>query len=115
MAIRHFEINVYNTFLWNKFTTNKNGMNIIARGLIICSGDDAQQVRTYFLADGSPEPDPIIDRGGKRVQMFLPYQMMQNWTEMLRYEKPIYACYDTNNPHWAYISTLSEPVGEEES
>ena len=115
MAYRYFEINSYNTFLFNNFPATKNGVAITARGLIICNGDDAQQVRAYFLADGSPEPDPFVDRRGKRVQMFLPYQMMQNWIDLLRNEKPIYAFFDDNNPQWSRISTLSEPVGEEET
>jgi hypothetical protein len=115
MAYRYFEIETYNTFLFNKFLTTKQGVTITARGMIICNGDDVQQVRAYFLAEGSPAPDPFVDRDGKRLQMFLPYQMMQSWIDLLRNEKPIYAVYDTDNPQWSYVSTLSEPVGEEES
>lgn len=115
MARRFFEVKVYNIYLFNNFPTTKNGIAISARGLILCSGDNAQKMRAYFLADGSLEPDPFVDSGGKRVQMFLPFQMMQNWQEVLRNEKPIYAFFDSDNPQWSYISTLSEPVGEEES
>lgn len=114
MAQKFFEINVYNVFLYNKFSANKGGINITVRGMIIGSGDNAQQVRAYFLAEDSPEPAPIVDRGGKRLQMFLPYQMMQNWMDVLRNEKPIYAYYNTENTQWSFVSTLSEPVGEEE-
>jgi len=41
--------------------------------------------------------------------------MMQNWIDLLRNEKPIYAFFDADNPQWSRISTLSEPVGEEET
>ena len=115
MALRFFEVNSYNIFLLNKFLIYKNGITITARGLIICDGDNVQQLRVYFLADESPEPDPFVDNGGKRVQIFLPFQMMHNWQEVLRNEKPIYALFDSDDPRRSYITTLSEPVGEEES
>jgi hypothetical protein len=115
MAVRRFEISKYSIKLGDNMQASFGGTTIKARGVISCMGPDNQRVVGYFLADDSPVPTPTTTIGGKWGPVFLPKELMEQWVDMLRNEKPIYGYINTGRPEWTNISTSQEPVGEEET
>ena len=115
MAIRRFPITRYTIKLGDRLSASFGGTKIFARGLISCIGPDNQRVVAYFLADDSPVPSPTTTIGGKWGPVFLPKELMRQWADMLRNEKPLYGYINTDYPEWTSVSTSKEPVGEEET
>lgn len=115
MAIRRFKITSYSMKIGDKLSASFGGTNIEIRGVISCMGPDNQRIVAYFLTDNSQVPNPTTTIGGKWGPVFLPKELMGNWIDMLRNEKPIYGYINTDHPEWTNVSTSSEPVGEEES
>lgn len=115
MATRKFQITSYTIKLGDRMSASFGGTTIKARGIISCIGSDNQRVVAYFLADDSPVPAPTTTIGGKWGPVFLPKELMGQWTDMLRNEKPLYGYINTNHPEWTNVSTSQEPVGEEET
>jgi len=115
MATRSFQIKSYSYKLGDKMSATFGGTTIKIRGVVSAMGDDNQRVLGYFLSDDSPVPAPTTTIGGKWGPVFLPKELMGQWVDMLRNEKPVYGYINTDHPEWTSISTKSEPVGEEES
>lgn len=115
MATRKFQITSYTIKLGDRMSASFGGTTIKARGIISCIGPDNQRVVAYFLADDSPVPAPTTTIGGKWGPVFLPKELMGQWTDMLRNEKPLYGYINTGHPEWTNVSTSKEPVGEEET
>ena len=115
MGIRYFPITSYRIKLSDKSSAGFGGTIIKVRGLISCIGADNQRILAYFLTDDSPVPAPTTTWEGKWGPVFLPKEMMGQWVDMLRNEKPIYGYINTAHPEWTNISTSMEPVGEEET
>jgi len=109
-----FEIATYRIHLGYDFITSSiGGVRAHVRGLVTCLGTGGESLDAYFLADDSPVP-AALSRGEKSCSIFLSKDLMGNWTDMLRNEKPLYAHIFISVPYKSYISTVSEPVGEEE-
>ncbi len=68
----------------------------------------------YFLPGGAAIPDAMWNEDARVAVSFLPISDMAPFVDVLRNEKPIYGNIDTDAPGESYISTLHEPVGEEE-
>jgi len=115
MGIRRFQITSYRVKLSDKLSATFGGTKIKARGIISCIGSDNQRIVAYFLTDDSPVPAPTTTLEGKWGPVFLPKEIMGQWVDMLRNEKPIFGYINTDHPEWTYISTSAEPVGEEET
>jgi hypothetical protein len=115
MAIRSFSVTSYTIKLGDKLSASFGGTTIKARAVVSCIGSDNQRVVAYFLADDSPVPTPTTTIGGKWGPVFLPKELLGQWTDMLRNEKPLYGYINTDHPEWTNVSTSSEPVGEEET
>ena len=115
MATRNFKMTSYTIKLGDRMSASWGGTTIKYRGVISCIGLDDQRVLAYFLADDSPVPAPTTGHGGKWGPVFLPKELMGQWTDMLRNEKPLYGYINTNHPEWTNVSTSQEPVGEEET
>ena len=47
--------------------------------------------------------------------IFLPFEDMDQYVDMVRNEKPIYAYLNSDHPQWNSLKTSKEPVGEEET
>ncbi len=114
MAIHRFKINNYSIKLADKLGAYYS-VTIKARGVISCRGSANRSIVAYFLADDSPVPAPTTTLGGKCDVVFLPKELMEQWTDMLRNEKPLYGYINTTHPEWTNVSTSKEPVGEEET
>ncbi len=115
MATRNFQITSYIIKLGDRMSAGFGGTTIKIRGIISCMGPDNQRVVAYFPADDSPVPAPTTTIGGKWGPVFLPKELMGQWTDMLRNEKPLYGYINTGHPEWTNVSTSKEPVGEEET
>ena len=115
MAIRNFKISKYAIKLGDRLEATFGGTTIKARGIVSCMGPDNQRVVAYFLADDSPIPAPTTTIGGKWGPIFLPKELMGQWVDMVRNEKPLYGYIDTAHPERTQVSTSNEPVGEEET
>lgn len=115
MPVRKFPITSYKITLDDNLHTIYLDATIKSRGVLSCIGPDDQRVVAYFLADDSPVPAPTTIFGGKWGPILLPKEMMGQWVDMLRNEKPLFGYINTDHPDWTNVSSSEEPVGEEES
>ncbi len=89
------------------------GAEVRARGVVACFGEFLRLIY-YFLPDGVEARDAMWSEDARLCVVFLPFSVMPTFVDLLRNEKPIYGNIDTESPGDAFISTLHEPVGEEE-
>jgi hypothetical protein len=109
----HFEIKNYQITLGDRTTSKWSGEDVRARGIVACFGDN-QRILFYFMPEGESMPDPIANYGARLVVLFLPFNVMHAYVDILRNEAPIFGNLDLENPEETYISTMHEPVGEGE-
>jgi len=114
MAIKNFVVEKYSLKLGHGLTATWSGTRIKARGVVACHGGDHRFI-AYFLTDDSPVPNPVYVVANKVGAIFLPFNEMPPFVDMLRHERPIYAYLNSDRPEWNNISTSMEPVGEEEA
>lgn len=121
MSIHKFQLGGYKIRLGGPFGALKGDPQVQAFGVILCEGEDdvsAYRVTAYFLIDGSPAPAPTLSSDGHDATLGLPRDLMANWIDLLRNEKPVYGYIDTNRPASTYITTdqmFLEPIGEGEA
>ncbi|GAB1420505.1 hypothetical protein MASR2M15_06050 [Anaerolineales bacterium] len=118
MAFAMFEIRDY-MVIWRQLETRDfNGTIAKIRGIVRCSGIDAENneymMEIFMLAPDSAFPDPIIELDNRRGAIFFPITDMYALVDMLRNEKPIFGHLRTDRPEWTGITTTKEPVGEGE-
>ena len=89
------------------------GTEVRPRGVVACLGEFLRLIFN-FVPDGMETPSPMWSEDARLCVVFLPYSAMAAFVDILRNEKPIYGNIDTDAPGDAFISTLHEPVGEEE-
>ena len=77
------------------------GVDVRPRGVVACFGEFLRLIY-YFLPEGADAPSPMWSEDARL------------FVDLLRNEKPIYGNIDTDLPGDSFISTLHEPVGEEE-
>lgn len=114
MASKSFLIQNYQVALGHGLSAEWNGTEITSRGYIVCHGADHQLI-AYFLAADSPVPKPTYEVDEQVGAIFLPFDAMGAFVDLLRNEKPIYAHLDSDNPGSNQIRTTREPVGEGEA
>jgi len=112
MAKHVFQVKKYRVTLGDH-TTVWAGCETRARGVVACFGEHLRLI-FYFLGDDQQWPDPIWNPDGRVACVFLPFEALPVFVDMLRNEKPITANIDTDNPGDSFINTGDEPVGEEE-
>jgi hypothetical protein len=89
------------------------GVEVRPRGVVACFGEFLRLIY-YFLPEGAEAPAAMWSEDARLCVVFLPTDAMPAFVDLLRNEKPIYGNIDTDLPGDAFISTLHEPVGEEE-
>jgi hypothetical protein len=89
------------------------GTEVRSRGVVACFGEFLRLI-FYFLPDGADAAEAMWSEDARLCVAFLPFSDMGPFVDILRNEKPIYGNIDTDAPGDAFISTLHEPVGEEE-
>ncbi len=114
MATKTFEVQTYRVALGDRMTGVADGQSINFRGYIVCNGADGYHLVFYFLNPSSPVPSPSYLEEYKRGVVYLPFDQMHNYVDLLRNEKPMYAYMNSNSPQWNSIRTTNEPVGDEE-
>lgn len=114
MAINRFVVESYTVKLGHALTATWGGTQIRARGIMVCYGGDHRFI-AYFLTDDSSTPDPVYIPANKVGAIFLRFDEMPPFVDLVRNEKPIYAYLNSDRPEWNNLSTSQEPVGEEES
>ena len=63
----------------------------------------------FFLTEGSPIPQPMIDLENNKGAVFLSITDMLEFVDMLRNEKPIFGHLRADRPEWTSITTTEEP------
>ena len=114
MATKRFMVERYSIKLGDALTATWSGTQIKARGIIACRGGKHRFI-AYFLTPDSLIPDPVYIEANRVGAIFLPFEEMNAYVDLVRNEKPIYAYMNSSRPEWNNLSTSEEPVGEEES
>ncbi|MDP2481888.1 MAG: hypothetical protein Q8W45_01285 [Candidatus Palauibacterales bacterium] len=89
------------------------GVEVRPRGVVACFGEFLRLI-FYFLPEDAQPANPMWNEDARLCVVFLPFGAMAAFVDMLRNEKPIYGNIDTDLPGDSFVSTLHEPVGEEE-
>lgn len=114
MTIKQFSVTSYVEALGTGMSATWSGKTIKAKGYVACYGGDHRFI-AYFLAPDSPVPDPVYVVANKVGAIFLPFEDMDQYVDMVRNEKPVYAYLNSDHPQWNSLKTSKEPVGEEET
>ncbi|NNK47858.1 MAG: hypothetical protein HKP01_03195 [Gemmatimonadetes bacterium] len=112
MAKHNFLVERYQITLGDHSKTF-GGVDVRPRGVVACFGEFLRLIY-YFLPEGADAPNSMWSEDARLCVVFLPFASMPPFVDMLRNEKPIYGNIDTDTPGDAFVSTLHEPVGEEE-
>lgn len=114
MTIKNFEVNRYQIALGHELSATWSGKRIGIRGYVVCYGEDHRFI-AYFLTANSPVPEPVYIERNRVGAIFLPFEQMPPFVDLVRNEKPLYAYLNSDRPEWNSLKTAMEPVGEEES
>lgn len=107
MAITNHEIDSYKIYHYNA----ENSYGQIA--VINCYKNGSFKGSLYFYKDGETVPASKITSSG---YLYLRFNegSLQSMIETLRQEKPLYIGFNDSNS-WGWLSTSTEPIGEEEA
>lgn len=108
-----FEVKEYMVVLRQLEEMDFHGNRILLKGIVRCLGDE-YTMDVYCCAADSDYPEPFFDTEEKKGYMFVPYEDLPVFVDILRNEKPIYAHLRGDKPEWTSITTTKEPVGEGE-
>lgn len=114
MTTKSFLVESYVLALGHGMTATWSGKQIKARGYVACYGGDHRFI-AYFLKDDSPVPGPVYVVQNKVGAIFLPFNEMGPFVDLVRNERPVYAYLNSDRPEWNSLKTSREPVGEEET
>lgn len=111
-----FEIKQYMVIFRQLEKRDFNGVEAQIRGIVRCTGDNANddhdyRLDVYFLSRDSAFPDPIVDLENHTGSIFMPVSDMRMLVDVLRNEKPLYGHLRGDNAQWTSITTTNEPVG----
>jgi len=115
-----FQVKEYMVVLRQLEEMDFEGNRILLKGLVRCIGDE-YQLDIYGCHADSDYPEPMFfdeehddETKRNRGYMFVPYEDLPMFIDILRNEKPIYAHLRGDKPEWTSITTTKEPVGEGE-
>ena len=114
MAITTFTVEHYKVSLNHEITSNWGDITIKAHGKVVCYGDE-YRLFAYFLDSDSSAAKPLYIENNKEGVVFLPFNEMMSFIDILRNEKPVYAYLNSDKPEWNGIGTFRVPVGDRES
>jgi hypothetical protein len=112
MAKHNFLVDRYQITLGDHPATF-GGVEVRPRGVVACFGEFLRLI-FYFVPDGDDVPNALWSEDARLAVVFVPFSAMPAFVDLLRNESPIYGNIDTDLPGSSYISSLHEPVGEEE-
>lgn len=108
--VSHYVYNVgyKNSAVWD-------GTKILIQGYVACYGADNWRFIVYGLHPDSPvPPKPVYNIAGRVGAIFVPFCDLQNYVDIVRNERPVYAFLAADHPEWMCLKTSAEPVGEGE-
>lgn len=111
-----FEIKQYMVIFRQLEIRDFNGVEAKIRGIVRCSGENANddndyRLDVYFVSADSDYPEPIVDLENHTGAIFMPIGEMPVLVDVLRNEKPLYGHLRGDNAQWTSITTTNEPVG----
>ena len=111
-GFQDFEVKTYRVSLYQGKFENHKGTTFKYRGIIECDYEGktgSGELCIVGLTEDSNVPEKM-----DLPAIFIPFNEMGIFLDMLRNEKPVYAHIDNNNPINSFLSTSSEPIGEGE-
>ncbi|MFA6150896.1 MAG: hypothetical protein WC716_06215 [Chitinophagaceae bacterium] len=109
-AVQHYVLNV-----GHKNTATWAGVVIQIQGYVACYGADGSRFIVYGLHPASPvPPTPVYNVAGNVGAIFVPFERLPQYVDIVRNEKPVYATLNSDNPNWMALATSNEPIGEGE-
>jgi len=108
-----FEVKEYMVVLRQLEEMDFEGNRILLKGIVRCLGDE-YSMDVYCCHADSDFPEPVFNVEEKQGYMFVPFEDLPVFVDLLRNEKPIYAHLRGDKPEWTSITTTKEPVGEGE-
>ena len=114
MTRKTFKVENYKVGLGHAMSATWGGTPIKARGYVTCYGEGHRLI-IYGLTDESSLPNPMFVVENRVGALFLPFDELGGFVDLVRNEKPIYAYLNSDKPEWISLRTSNEPVGEEES
>src|SRR5262245_20159134 len=81
------------------------GTAIVIQGYVTCYGADGSRFIVYGLHPSSPVPPaPVYNVAGNVGAIFVPFEALHNYVDLVRNEKPIYANLNSDNPNWMSLT-----------
>ncbi|GAF83547.1 unnamed protein product [marine sediment metagenome] len=114
MAITTFNIEHYKVSISHEINASWGGINIKAHGKVVCYGSE-HRLFAYFLDSDTSSTKPMYIENDKEGVIFLPFNDMSTFIDILRNEKPVYGYLSSEEPEWNGIGTFRVPFGERES
>ena len=108
-----FQVHEYMIVLRQLEEMDFEGATVRLKGIVRCIGDEFT-LDVYCCDAQSDYPQPSFDSEEKKGYMFVPFEDLPVFVDMLRNEKPIYAHLRGDKPEWTSLTTTKEPVGEGE-
>lgn len=108
-----FEVKEYMVVLRQLEVMDFSGKKVLLKGIVRCIGTE-YTLDVYGCAAESDFPAPIYKPEERKGYMFVPFEDLHVFIDLLRNEKPIYAHLRGDKPEWTSITTTKEPVGEGE-
>ncbi len=115
MANKTFEVKTYELNVGFKNSATWGGVNILIQGYVVGKGAAGERLIVYGLHPSSPVPaNSVCNWAGNVGAIFVPFNLLGQYVDILRNEKPVYARLDADRPEWMSFSTSAELVGEGE-
>jgi hypothetical protein len=119
VARKVFEVTNYYLGLQQKIPVSFDGIEFELQGSIFCVGAPSPPRPRLFVfglhpsSPVTPEPDYVVPNDIGAI--FVPFNDLHNYVDIVRNEKPVFAILDSDNPNSMGLVTSVEPVGEEEA
>ena len=115
MPSKTFPITNYVVNAGYKNSATWGGVNIVIQGYVACHGSDGSRFIVYGLHPSSPVPaSPVYNVSGNVGAIFVPFNELHNYVDLVRNEKPVFANLNSDRPEWMSLTTSQEPLWEQE-
>ena len=114
MAIISFNVEHYKVSISHEIEASWGDLTIKAHGKVACYGSE-YRLFAYFLDGDTSKTEPMYIEKNKEGVIFLPFNEMTSFIDILRNEKPVYGYLSIDKPVWNGIGTFRVPVGERDS
>ena len=114
MPSKSFEVKTYDYNVGFKNSASW-GVSITIQGYVVGRGAAGERLIVYGLHPSSAvPPNSVCNWAGNVGAIFVPFNLLPQYLDILRNEKPVYASLNSDKPEWMAFSTSNEPIGEGE-